>query len=54
MILREVEHDTMEQKEEGWVCPKCKIGVSPSVKICPKCNEQIKEDKNTSIEILLG
>ena len=54
MILREVEHDTMDEKEAGWVCPKCNIGVAPNVKVCPKCSEQIQEDTGTLSEILLG
>lgn len=25
-------------KREGWICPKCSRGVSPSVQVCP-CHE---------------
>lgn len=27
----------MEEKEFGWICPKCGVGVSPREKVCPMC-----------------
>lgn len=28
--------------QEGWICPICKIGVSPYENACPKCYKERK------------
>jgi len=53
MLLREVVKDK-EFGEEGWICPKCNIGVAPNCRVCPRCNEKIHEDlDNNKKQILI-
>ena len=56
MLLREVDRDNLEEKELGWICPKCKIGLSPKVQMCPKCKKiRMKEQgKLQEKQLLLG
>ena len=27
----------MNVNVNGWVCPKCNVGINPKVETCPKC-----------------
>ena len=43
------------QKNVGWICPKCKISVAPTEKVCPSCGkEQVDENSNDDRDLLLG
>lgn len=29
-----------DRPSEGWVCPRCKVGVSPKSETCPRCTQK--------------
>jgi hypothetical protein len=45
----------MGSTEMGWECPRCKVMINPTEKICPKCNHQkVDESMANNEELLLG
>lgn len=39
MLLKEVENDKVNSKNQGWVCPKCDAVVAPHLDTCPSCSQ---------------
>ena len=39
---------------EGWICPICKIGVSPYSSFCPKCSGQTNPNFIDSFKLVFG
>jgi hypothetical protein len=53
ILFREVTNEDI-QSVQGWTCPICKISLSPKIKVCPKCEKNIIEAKESNKQILNG
>jgi len=41
-----------EELNKGWICPSCNKVFAPTIKMCKKCTDNLKEQKNDTKQLL--